>query len=235
MEIIADNLSSSPEQSTIIRLKLSENDIVHVLHPDRIVAFSGLSSSREDRFYNLQGMYRKKRFIQSRISGESSCLLALPAGYFLKCIPIEGNHDLLFEYRHLLFYTEGIELRQTFQKMKHVMITRDWIKTRFSGNGMIGILSQGPLYELALDPIHPVYIDFQSLVAYPEQAQIDPCVYGNHLASQYMNFQWKITGNGHILIQTGKVDAQLDRQLQNDNLIKRILRELLPFGNVWIK
>lgn len=235
MNIVSENLSSAQHQSTVVRLELNVDDVVHILHPDRIVAFSGPSSAREDRFYNIKGMYRKKRLIQSRITGKSSCMLALPAGYFLKCIPISGDHDLLFEYRHLLFYTEGIQMKQTLQKMKHMLVTRDWIKTKFSGNGMIGILSQGPLYELALNPQQPVYVDFKSLIAHPYNADLDPCVYGNHLASQYMNFQWKITGEGYILLQTGKSDTQLDKQLQNDNLIKRILREVLPFGNIWIK
>lgn len=235
MHIVTENMASSPHQSTVVRLELGEHDIAHVLHPDRIIAFSGPAFAREDRFYNIKGMYRKMRFIQSRLTGHCSCLLALPAGYFLKCIEIDGDHDLLFEYRHLLFYTEGVEMKQTLQKMKHMLITRDWIKTRFSGKGMIGILSQGPLYELALERERPVYIDCRSLVAHSRQAEIDLCVYGNHLASQYMNFQWKVTGDGYVLIQTGKTDAQLDKQLQNDHLVKRVLREMLPFGNIWIK
>jgi hypothetical protein len=37
------------------------------------------------------------------------------------------------------------------------------------------------------------------------------------------------------LLQAGKPDAQLDRFVGQDSLIKRLLREILPFGGVWIK
>ena len=74
-----------------------------------------------------------------------------------------------------------------------------------------------------------------ALVAYPEKASIELSVYGNKLASQHMNVQWEIRGSGPVLIQTGSRDAELEEQLQNGGFIKRMLREVLPFGGVYIK
>ncbi|GJM82442.1 hypothetical protein HMSSN139_49380 [Paenibacillus sp. HMSSN-139] len=72
------------------------------------------------------------------------------------------------------------------------------------------------------------------MLAYPENAKLELSVYGNHLASQHMRYQWKITGNGSILIQSGGAGSQdLERDLHaEDGIVRRFLREALPFGGV---
>ncbi|MNF95303.1 hypothetical protein D3C84_780480 [compost metagenome] len=80
-----------------------------------------------------------------------------------------------------------------------------------------------------------MFVEAGALVAYPGTATIRLSVYGNQLASQHMNVQWELSGSGPVLIQTGSRDAELEAQLQDGGLIKRILREVLPFGSVYIK
>lgn len=106
---------------------------------------------------------------------------------------------------------------------------------RFSGNGSVGILTTGDLATLHLHPEKPIFVDKSALVAYPQSASIKLSVYGNSLASQHMNVQWQLTGQGPVLIQTGYRDVELMNHLQDDNLLKRLLRELIPFGGVFIK
>jgi hypothetical protein len=60
-------------------------------------------------------------------------------------------------------------------------------------------------------------------------------VYGNSLASQHMNVQWELRGKGPVLIQTGSRDSGLESRLGDEGWFKRLLREVLPFGSVYIK
>ncbi|RKN82211.1 AIM24 family protein [Paenibacillus ginsengarvi] len=237
MEIRTDSLNGAgraPHQS-FADLALEPGEALHVLHPQQIVAFRGESPQREDKLMNLKGMYRKKKLIRSRLTGPASMLLALPAGYTLQTLTLRESEDLLFEFRHLLFYTEGVEMKSVMLSFKNMIATKDVMRLKFSGEGSIGIMCAGPLREWKLDPEVASYIDTRSLIAYPHNAKIDLSVYGNHLASQHMHYQWKMTGSGSALLQAGRPDAQLEQFVGQDSLMKRLLREIVPFGGVWFK
>jgi len=235
LDIRSDAVTGGTYPSSSAELLLDEGDAVHVLHPQQIVAFHGDSARREDKLMNLQGMYRKKKLIRSKLSGPARLLIALPVGYTLHCMKLAGNEDLLFEFRHLLFYTEGIRMQSVMQSFKNMIATKDVVRMKFSGEGTIGIISAGAITDWKLHPETPSYIDTRSLIAYPHNAKIDLSVYGNHLASQHMSFQWKITGEGGALVQVGKPDAQLEQFVSGDGLVKRLLREIVPFGGIWFK
>lgn len=218
-----------------VRLKLMAGEQVHLMHPQALMAFRGSPKLREDRFMDLKGMYRKRKLIRADLSGPSELVMAVPTGHHLKLIPIEEGEDLLFDIRSILFYTAGISLKTVILKIKNMLVTRDFMKMRFTGRGTVAILSRGPVYELKLDPEEPAYVDLRSLLAYPENAKVDLCVYGNHLASQHMNYQWEIRGRGVVLLQTGTTDQELETEMAQDGFIRRVLRETLPFGGIFIK
>lgn len=218
-----------------MEIELPPGEKLHMLNPRMIIAFQGAPGQREDRLMDLRGMYRKKKLLQSDMTGPCRMVLSLPAGYGVRSFPVGEQEDFLFDIRHVLFYTSEIQMKSVIQQMKNVIVTRDWIRMKFFGRGEIGILSNGPLLEMKLDPEEPLYVDSGCLVAYPEKAKLDLCVYGNQLAGQHMNYHWKITGRGHVLMQTGKSDLRLEEQLKDEGLIKRLFREVVPFGNVFIK
>ena len=218
-----------------VTLPLEGSESVYVLHPSLIVAFQGSSVQREDSFMNLKGIYRKKRFVKSHIRGPSKFILGLPEGYCIGTVPIGDDDDLLFEFRNVLFYTEGISFRTHVQTIRNVLITRDLTKINFQGPGTLGLMTAGPLYITELHPVNPLYVDMTCLVAYPRHANVRLCVYGNTLASQNMNYQWEMTGTGRVLLQPCKPDRAIDEQMQNDGLIRRVLREVIPFGGVFIR
>ncbi|SFK94203.1 Uncharacterized conserved protein, AIM24 family [Paenibacillus sp. 1_12] len=225
-----------PEQRTrIASLTVEQGESVHVLHPNQIVAFQGSPSLREDSFMKLSNMYRKKRMIQSRISGPSRCMLGLPEGYNLGTVSIQKDDDLLFEFKHVLFFMEGMTFRTHIQSVRNALMTRDFVKMRFQGPGTLGLLTAGPLYQVELHPQSPLFVDVNCLVAYPQHITLKPCVYGNTLASQHMNYQWELKGKGSVLLQPCKPDKQLDEHMQSDSLIRRVLREVIPFGGIFIK
>ncbi|MBD2867896.1 AIM24 family protein [Paenibacillus arenilitoris] len=224
-----------PVQTGHVHVALEEADKLHVLHPKSIIAYQGEPLSREDRFMDLAGMYRKRRWIRSLLTGPSEFILGLPAGCTLETVDIGEQSDLLFDFRHVIFFSEGMRLKPVIQKLKNVWITKELVRMRFSGPGRLGLITAGDMKAIQLHPDRPLYVETGALVAYPEHATIRLSVYGNKLASQHMNVQWEIRGRGPVLIQTGSRDAELEEQLQSGGFVKRILRELLPFGGIYIK
>lgn len=230
-------ISEPDGQSTgqAVTFSLTTGQQVHILHPEQIVAYRGPSDGRSDRIMNMKGIYRKKRLIQADLKGPCQFVAALPPGFAIKTIELDEGSDLLYDFRSLFFYSEGITMQSRVLRIKNMMITRDAIKMKFSGTGTIGILTQGPLCEAQLHPTEPLYVDAGSIVAYPENAKLDLTVYGNTLASQHMNYHWKMTGQGTVLFQAGRQNRQLEQQMNEDGLFKRMLREIIPFGGVFIK
>jgi len=217
------------------RFRLEEGELTHVLHPKQIVAYRGRPEGRSDRFMDLKGMYRKRKLLRADLAGPCEFLAALPPGYHMKDVRLEGGSDLLFELRHLFYYTGGIRMESKLLRMKMMLASQELWKMKFSGTGHIGILTNGPVYELELHPEEPLFVDARCVVAYPEQARIELCVYGNHLASQHMSYHWKMSGTGQVLVQAGPSNRELEQELNGDGLIKRFFREVLPFGGVFIK
>ncbi len=224
-----------PAQTGHVHIALEENDKLHVLHPKSIIAYQGAPQSREDRLMDIAGMYRKKRLVRSLLSGPAEFILGLPAGCSLEAMEIDKGSNLLFDFRHVIFFSEGMTSKSVVQKLKNAWITKEFIRMRFSGPGTLGIVTAGDVKAIQLHPTRPLFVETGALVAYPETASIQLSVYGNKLASQHMNVQWELRGTGPVLIQTGSRDADLEEQLQNGGFIKRILREVLPFGGIYIK
>ncbi|QWU17159.1 biogenesis AIM24 [Paenibacillus sophorae] len=214
---------------------LEENEEVHVLHPQQIIAYQGPSSGRADRFMDVKGMYRKRKLIRADMTGPCRFTAALPPGYRVKTVMLDGKDDLLYDFKHLFYYSKGITMQTRVLSVKNMIVTRDVVKVRFSGSGSIGILTEGTVCEAALDPVQPLYVDAGSVIAYPENARLELTVYGNHLASQHMNYHWKMTGSGPVLFQAGRQNRRFERENDEDGLFKRFLREILPFGGVFIK
>lgn len=232
MQVAYEHANSQARMAT---LRIEQNESIHVLHPNQIVAFQGMSEQREDSLMKLPGMYRKKRLIQSRLQGPAQLLLGLPDGYSMSVLPLGAEDDLLYEFRHVLFYTEGVSFSSHLQNVKNTFITQDLVKMQFKGPGSLGLMTTGPLYQMALDPKLPLFVDTSCLVAYPRNAELRLCVYGNTLASQHMNYHWEMTGNGHVLLQPCKPDRKLDEQMNNDSFLRRIAKEVIPFGGIFIK
>ncbi|CAH1202750.1 hypothetical protein PAECIP111893_01915 [Paenibacillus plantiphilus] len=218
-----------------VRVSLDNEDTLHVLHPKSILAYQGAPQSREDRFMDLAGAYRKRKWIRSKLVGQSEFILGLPPGCQLESVAIGPKSDLMFDFRHVMFYTDGLHMKSKIQKIKTAWITQDWIRMKFTGPGTLGIITTGDLITMQLHPSIPLYVEAGSLIAYPDSARIKLAVYGNQLASQHMNVQWEMTGSGPVLIQSGSRDAGLMEQLQGGGIVKRVLRELLPFGSIYIK
>lgn len=218
-----------------LAFSVEKNEIVHVLHPQQIIAYQGPSSGRADRLMNVKGMYRKRKLIRSDMTGPCRFVAALPPGYRVKTLQLEGNNDLLYDFKHLFFYSEGITMQTRVLSMKNMFITRDLIKVKFAGTGSIGILTEGTVCEAELHPEEPLYVDAGSIIAYPENAKLELTVYGNHLASQHMSYHWKMTGTGSVLFQAGRQNRRFEQDNQEDGIIKRFLREALPFGGIFIK
>lgn len=94
-----------------VAFTVGENEEVHVLHPQQIIAYQGPSSGRADRLMDVKGMYRKRKLIRSDLSGPCRFVAALPPGYRIKTLQLDGKSDLLYDFRHLFFYSKGLRCR----------------------------------------------------------------------------------------------------------------------------
>ena len=229
------NTAEAGGAGQVVTFSLVQNDRLHILHPQQIVAFRGSSSSRNDKFMNISGMVRKKKLIKSEITGPCQFVAALPPGFTMKEVELTEESDLLYDFRHLFFYSDGVNMHTKIQKIKNMLITQDAVKMKFSGKGKIGLLTQGQVCQQELHPTAPLYVDAGSIIAYPENAKLELTVYGNNLASQHMNYHWKMTGQGSVLFQAGRENSRLERDLNDGGLLRRSLQDDIPFGNVIIK
>ncbi|GIP37965.1 hypothetical protein J31TS4_12450 [Paenibacillus sp. J31TS4] len=218
-----------------VQARLEAGERLHVLRPRLIAAFRGSSGQREDRLLDWKGMYRKKKIIQSDLTGPCTAMLAVPPGYTYYGVRLQEGESLLVPVRHVLFYSSGLEMKSMLQRLPQLLATREWARMRFRGAGVVGMVAQGAVMEMPLVPEEPLHVDLGSLMAYPEDARLELCVYGNALAAQHMNYQWKVTGTGSVLVQTGLADPSLESQMREDGVLRRILREVIPFGSVFIK
>lgn len=50
-----------------------------------------------------------------------------------------------------------------------------------------------------------------------------------------MSYHWKMTGHGPVLFQAGRQNRRFERDNNDDGIVKRFLREVVPFGGVFIK
>ena len=226
---------TAPPSVGHVRVELDAGEALHVLHPQAIAAFRGNPLAREDRFMDLGGALRKKRWTRAKLTGPCRFILGLPPGFTLEMIDIPEEGHLLFDFRHVMLITDGVAWKSKVLKWKTAWITRDLVRMKFTGPGKVGVLSAGALAVERLDPETPLFVDKNALIAYPEDADIRLSVYGNPLASQQMNVQWELRGRGPVLLQTGAPDAALMEKLSNDSWFKRLLREILPYGSVYIK
>ncbi|MDF2836093.1 MAG: mitochondrial biosis protein [Paenibacillus sp.] len=226
---------AAPSPLGHVRIELAGGDALQVLHPRSIIAFSGSPRQREDKFMDLGGAFRKKKWIRSRLQGPAAFVMGLPAGYSLVPVDVPEGGSLLFDFRHVAFLTDGMAFKSKIMRLKTAWITRELVRIQFSGPGQLGVLSVGDLAVIQLDDETPLFVDKGALVAYPADASIKLSVYGNSLASQHMNVQWELRGKGPVLIQTGSRDSGLESRLGDEGWFKRLLREVLPFGSVYIK
>jgi hypothetical protein len=232
---ITDGEYQDGSSGTAVTFTLEDRELVHVLHPQQIIAYRGPSSGRSDKLMNIKGIYRKRKLIQGDFTGACRFTAALPPGFSLKMITLEDGSDLLYDFKHLFCYSSGIRMKTKVLSMKNMLFTRDAVKIKFAGSGQIGLLTQGVVCQEVLHPTEPLYIDARSVIAYPENASLELTVYGNNLASQHMNYHFKMTGKGTVLFQAGEYNRRLAQDLDDEGVIKRFLREALPFGGVFIK
>lgn len=235
MQLEWQQSSTLPHGGQAMIVHLADAEKLHMLHPSQIIAYDGPSAGRSDRLMDVKGMYRKRNLIRADFTGPCRFVTSLPPGFSLIPIQIDAGSDLLYDFRHLFYYTSNITMQTRLLKLKNILITRDVIKVKFGGEGEIGLLTRGAVIEMKLHPTQPIYVDARSLLAYPENATLKLSVYGNHLASQHMHYQWAITGQGSVLLQTGHDNGELAEHLEDNSLFKRILREVIPFGGIFIK
>ncbi len=219
----------------LAKLEIEADRAAHILHPKQIAAFRGHPSKRKDRLLALGDMYRKKKWLESVVDGPAVVWLGVPRGFVYSTLEIGSESSLLFLFRNVLHYPSGMTMSTTWLPVRKALAAGDLMRVRFVGPGAIGLVTSGPLAEIELHPTEPAFVDVRSLVAFPQECSLRLAVYGNSLASQHMPYQWQLTGSGRALLQASVPNARLEAETDHDSLVRRILREIVPFGGVLFK
>ena len=111
------NQAGSWGAGQVVTFSLIQDDRLHILHPQQIVAFRGASNSRQDKFMNISGMYRKK-LIKSEITGPCQFVCRPSPGFTMKEVQLTDYSDLLYDFRHLFFYSKVSPCRPKFKRSK---------------------------------------------------------------------------------------------------------------------
>ena len=162
-------------------------------------------------------------------------VLAVPPGCYITIIDFKENEEMLYDYKNLLFISQGIKAHRVLQKIKNMLISRPIFKVKFSGTGKVGLISGGALHSIALNNENSVFVKLGNLVSLPTTARWELCTYGNELAVQNGGLHYQITGTGNILIEAISSREYIQQmQRETDVIGIRILKEYVPGANIII-
>jgi uncharacterized protein (AIM24 family) len=228
-------------------INLIAGEFVKVFEPNSIILFEGDPERRKEEFVNiatdLKAVFSKKKIIVSTIQGPSSFVVSLPRGCFINIFEVNGDDSFLYNFKNLLFCTNGITYRSQIllkNKLSMALATKSLVATSFSGNGHIAILSDAELFQRNISNT-AVYINVNNIISIPKSADVQVTYYGDNLSSQTMEMHYLIKGTKrsgeYILFQGANIGiAQEQQQNTNaDSLPKRIVKKYVPGADIILK
>ena len=152
-------------------------------------------------------------------------------GAKIHILEMKKNKKFIFN-TNLLVYTKNIDVSK---EMK--ISEKGFLVTKCSGEGKIFYYCEGESIPVSLDENETIYIKSRHVVAYDESVTYDKFItYGNKVASLGMDFHYKFTGPGNIIVQSqSMVDDFRSAIIEEDGSIKIFLQENIPFGKYIFK
>lgn len=222
--------------NNMVEITINNNEYIYVYHPNTIIAFQATdcNKQRKDgiRFKNL---FNKHEFIETTLNGPATTILAVPPGCYVTIIDLEEHEDMLYDYKNLLFISQGIEVNKVIQKIRNMVISQSIFKVKLSGKGQVGLISGGALHAISLNKENPVYVKLGNLVSLPAKATWGLHTYGNELAVQNGGLHYEITGTGKIFVEAISSREYLKQmKCTTDNIGIRIIKEYIPGASIII-
>ncbi|SFV64440.1 hypothetical protein MNB_SV-9-51 [hydrothermal vent metagenome] len=220
----------------IIKVDLfDENDIIFVSEPDNIIAFqSDNHENREDFIFDELKI--KKYKVKSKIIGKSSFYVKSKNNSSIKIFEINKDTSFIFNF-NILFYTQNIKIKTSIEDINKAIFKNDIFRYECAGNGILAYYVEGDSVEIFLSENETIFIHPNNVLGYDKNLSYEFKTYGNAKASMNMDYHYKFTGKGKIIIQTQSLSA--DIKISNieagDGFMTRFVKEVIPGANIILK
>jgi len=224
------------EKKEIIKIDLFDsNDIIIVNEPNNIIAFqSDNHKNREDFIFDELKI--KKYKTKSKIKGKSSLYIKSKNNSSIKIFEVNENMPFIFNY-NILFYTKDVKINISLENISKAIFKNDIFRYECSGNGILAYYAEGDSIEITLSEKETIFIHPNNVLGYDKNIQYEFKTYGNTKAALNMEYHYKFTGKGKIIIQTQSLSTDIKCNLEEsgDGVIKRFIKEIVPGGPIIFK
>jgi uncharacterized protein (AIM24 family) len=220
----------------IIKIELfDENDIIIINEPDNIIAFqSSKYTNREDFIFDKLKIKKYKK--KSKIYGMSSIYVKSKNNSSINIFELNKNIPFIFNF-NILFYTKDIDIKLSIEDIGKVFFKENIFRYECNGQGLIGYYVEGDIIEIILSKDETIFINPKNVVGYDKNIKYEFKTYGNVTAAIDMEYHYKFTGKGRIILQTQSLENDIKQINTNtkDNIIKKSIKEFIPGANLLLK
>jgi len=220
----------------IIKIDLfDKNDTIIVNEPDNIIAFqSDNHKNREDFVFDELKLKKYKR--KSKIYGKSSLYIKSFNNSTIKILEINKDKPFVFNF-NILFYSANINVNLSMDDLGKSIFKNDMFMYDCSGDGILGYYVEGDAIEIILSENEIIFIHPNNVLGYDKNIQYQFKTYGNSKAALNMDYHYKFTGKGKIIIQTQSFSNDILKAYNDngDNILKRTIKEWIPGGSILLK
>jgi hypothetical protein len=222
-------------KNDVIKIDLTDsNDIIIVNEPQNIIAFQS-DDYKENRYdFIFDEIKLKKLKFKSRISGKSTVYLKSSNNSEIKIMELK-NENFVFNY-NVLMYTHGIKIKATMRDIQEMAIIKNIFQYECSGTGTIVYYAEGNLIELNLNKHETIFVHPAYVLGHDEQIHYEFRTYGNTKAAMRMDYHYKFTGPGRIIIQSQSLSKELKTMYEpKENILKKTVQDWFPGSNIFFK
>ena len=219
----------------IIKIDLIDvNDELIVNQPSNIIAFKASSHGNRKDFI-FDEIKIKKYQLKSKINGESSIYIKSSNNSEIKILEL-NDKKYVFNF-NILFYTKDVKVNLYLDEFAKFIYTNDAFQYKCSGSGIIGYYAEGTAIDVLLSIGETIFINPYYVLGYEDTIKYEFKTYGNTKAALNMDYHYKFTGPGNIIVQTQALidDILKVNKTTGDNVFKRALKEWIPGGSVILK
>ena len=220
----------------IIKVDLfDENDTIFVNEPNNIIAFQADNHKNREDFV-FDELKIKKYKTKAKIIGKSSLYIKSKNNSSIKIFEINESTPFIFNF-NILFYTQNININISMEDVDKALFKDDMFRYECSGNGILAYYVEGDAIEILLSEKETIFIHPNNVLGYDKDINYEFKTYGNAKAAMNMDYHYKFTGSGKIIVQTQSLstDIKCNAIESGDGLIKRFVKEVIPGASVVLK
>ena len=213
----------------IVKINLTDkNDEIIINEPENIIAFQ--SDNHKNRIdYTIDEIKMKFYRSRSRIIGHSSIYVKSRYNATINILELTKDKPFIFNL-NLLAFTKNINVKLTIPSIKKGIFNKNIIQHECMGNGIVMYYGEGNSIQISLINAETIFVNPKNIIGYEKDIDCNFRTYGNFTATRGMDYHYKFTGPGKIIIQTQSLST--DTQESHENFFKRAFKEFVPGGGM---